>query len=140
MKAEIDIEKNASQYEEVIKKELGTHLFDLVMLGLGEDGHTASLFPKTAALQEQKKLVMANHIPEKNVWRMTFTLPCIQRSQKVAFYVTGENKQAIASLVLEAAITSPFPASAVGTPEHKALWILDHAAARLLPHPPSHTV
>jgi 6-phosphogluconolactonase len=132
MKAETDIEKNASLYEDFIRKELDTHLFDLVMLGLGEDGHTASLFPHTAALKEQKKLVVTNYISEKNIWRMTFTFPCIQQSQKAVFYVLGENKQAIVPLVLEAAIVSPFPASTIGTVERKALWILEQSAARLL--------
>ncbi len=132
MKAEADIEKNAKDYEELLRRELGPHLFDLVMLGIGEDGHTASLFPKTTALQEQIKLVVANHLPEKNTWRMTLTFPCIQESRKAVIYAIGENKQAIASLVLRAAIVSPFPSSAIGTSEHKSLWILDKAAARLI--------
>ncbi len=132
MKAETSIEKNAADYEDTIQRTLGPHLFDLVMLGLGEDGHTASLFPKTAALQEKSKLVIANHLLEKNTWRMTFTLPCINESRQALLFVAGEAKQAIVPLVLQAAIISPFPASAIGTPEHKALWILDPPAARLL--------
>jgi 6-phosphogluconolactonase len=132
MKAETDIEKNAADYEEIIQRELGSHLFDLVMLGLGEDGHTASLFPKTDALIEKEKLVLANFLPERNTWRMTFTYPCIEKSKKAIIYAIGENKQAIVPLVLNAAIISPFPASAIGTIKHKALWILDRKAARLI--------
>lgn len=132
MKAEADLEKNAKDYEDILRRELGPHLFDLVMLGIGEDGHTASLFPKTAALQESIKLVVANQLPEKNTWRMTLTFPCIRDSRKAVLYAVGENKQAIAPLALRAAIVSPFPASAVGTSAHKSLWILDQAAARLI--------
>lgn len=132
MKAETEIEKHAADYSELIHRILGSHLFDLVMLGIGEDGHTASLFPKSAALQEQSKLVVANFIAERNQWRMTFTYPCIQQSAHANIYATGKNKQAITSLALRAAIISPFPASAIGTPEHKTLWILDRAAAHLL--------
>jgi 6-phosphogluconolactonase len=133
MKAEeADIEKNAIDYEEILRRELGPSLFDLVMLGVGEDGHTASLFPKTGALSEQTKLVAANHLPEKNTWRMTLTFPCIRQSQKAVIYAIGENKQAIAALALRAPIASPFPSSAIGTSEHKSLWVLDRAAARLI--------
>jgi len=130
MKAETEIEKHASDYEETIRRELGPHLFDLVILGVGEDGHTASLFPKSSALQEKKRLVVVNDLPDKK--RMTLTYPCIEASYKAVFYAIGENKQAIVPSVLKAAIISPFPASAVGTPEHKALWIIDKSAARLL--------
>ena len=132
MKAETDIEKHAAEYADTIQRKVGPHLFDLVMLGVGEDGHTASLFPKTAALLEQGKLVAANYITEKNQWRMTFTYPCILKSTQAVVYAIGENKQAILPLVLRAAIKSSFPASAIGTTERKALWIVDRSAARLL--------
>jgi len=124
--------KEAEGYEDTIKRVVGPRLFDLVMLGVGEDGHTASLFPKTEAINENNKLVVKNHVPEKNTWRLTFTFPCINQSERAVIYAIGESKQSIVPLVLEAAIKSSFPASSVGTPERKALWILDTAAARLL--------
>jgi 6-phosphogluconolactonase len=125
-----NLEQNAKDYEEKIRKEVGS--FDLVMLGVGEDGHTASLFPHTTALKEMSCLVVPNYLPEKNIWRLTFTYPCINQSGRAVIYALGENKQSIVPLVLDAAIHSPFPASAIGTSEHKALWILDKSAARLL--------
>jgi len=132
MKAETTIDKGASDYADIIQRELGKELFDLVMLGCGEDGHTASLFPNTKALQETTRLVVANHIPETGQHRMTLTFPCIQQSKEAVIVAIGPSKQAIVSLVLRAAISSPFPASKIGEEEHKALWILDRSAAHLL--------
>lgn len=132
MKTEKDIENNALDYEEKIHRHLDKHLFDLVMLGVGEDGHTASLFPGTAALREKNRLVVANHISEKKSWRMTFTFPCINNSLHAVIYALGASKHLIVPKVLDAAIDSEFPASKVGTPEHKALWILDDEAAKIL--------
>jgi len=129
MHAESDIERHAADYEEKIRHTLGHSSFDLVMLGLGEDGHTASLFPNTPALAIEDKLVAPNHIPLLKTWRMTFTFPCINQSTHIALYALGAPKQKIVSQVLEAAIQSPFPASRIGTPDHKALWVLDASAA-----------
>jgi 6-phosphogluconolactonase len=132
MQAEKEIEKQAARYEEQIRHYLDKHLFDLVMLGVGEDGHTASLFPKTAALQIEDRLVVANHLPEKKSWRMTFTFACINQSRQATIYAIGKSKEQIVPQVLNAAIQSPFPSSRIGTPEHKALWVIDSAAAKLL--------
>lgn len=129
MKAETSIEENARDYEEKIRHHLDKHLFDLIMLGVGEDGHTASLFPDTKALSEENRLVTANHIPKFNTWRMTFTFPCINQSSRIAFYALGPSKREIIPKVLEAAIQSPWPSSRIGTNEHKALWILDNDSA-----------
>ncbi len=132
MKGEINLEEAASDYADLLGRTLGPHLFDLVMLGVGEDGHTASLFPGSRALKENKKLVALNEIPDLGQHRLTLTFPAIERSHSTALIAIGASKQAIIPLVLQAAIVSPFPASKIGTPEHKALWILDRAAAHLL--------
>lgn len=132
MQAETQIEKHAKEYEEKIHHYLGKKLFDLVMLGVGEDGHTASLFPNTDALHITDRLVAANYIPEKKSWRMTFTFPCINQSAHIAIYAIGPSKQKIIPQVLNAAILSPFPSSHIGTSEHKALWIFDRDAVKLL--------
>lgn len=125
MKAERDIEKNAKDYEEKIHHYVGKHLFDLVMLGIGEDGHTASLFPKTHALQVTDRLVCPNHVPQKDTTRMTFTFPCINESDKIVVYALGKNKAQIVPKVLKAPIISEYPASRIGTAEKPALWVLD---------------
>lgn len=130
MKAETQIEQHALEYEKTIRRELGPSLFDLVMLGVGEDGHTASLFPGTSALAVQDRLVVANHIIQKNTWRMTFTFPCINQSAQAAIYALGTSKQEIVSQVLKAPLPFPWPSSHIGTKERKALWILDKAASK----------
>lgn len=128
MEAEDSIEENSHAYEAKIKEALGPHPFDLIMLGMGEDGHTASLFPGTRALEEQKALVVANEVPQKNTWRMTLTYPCINRAHNTVIYVLGKSKEAMVRQVFLEEHTPPFPVSAIGTPENKALWVVDSEA------------
>lgn len=125
MEAENHIEENAHQYEVKIKQVLGARPFDLVMLGMGEDGHTASLFPNTTALKETKRWVVANHIPQKKTWRMTFTYPLINKAKNIVVYVLGKNKRNMLQKVFLEEHTPPFPVSLIGTPTNKALWIVD---------------
>jgi len=132
MEAEKEIERAAEEYEALIRKTIGLKLFDLVMLGLGEDGHTASLFPGTAALQSINRLVVANHVPEKKSWRMTLTIDCINQSDLAVFYVLGSSKETIVNNVLRAERISPWPASQIGTYERKALWIVEDSAAKFV--------
>lgn len=129
MHAEENIEQNALAYEALIKTHVPNCAFDLIMLGMGEDGHTASLFPKTHALHAEERLVVANYVPQKNSWRMTFTFECINSGKNIAIYVLGKSKAEMVKKVL----TSPYdpdvlPVQRVGTPTHKALWIADKAA------------
>lgn len=128
MRAEKEIQKGAKMYEEAIHTHLVPSLFDLVLLGLGEDGHTASLFPETQALEETTRLVRENSTPKGE--RMTLTFPCIQQSSHVTFLIFGKAKASIVREVLGAPLISSWPASRVGTPENKALWILDSEAAQ----------
>lgn len=131
MVAEKDIEQNALAYEKLIQSHLKKSEFDLVMLGMGEDGHTASLFPKTEGLKVQGRLVIANHVPQKNTWRMTFTFECINKARHIAIYVLGKNKQEMLKLCLTSK-AHLYPIEDIGTIEHKALWIVDEEAAALL--------
>lgn len=125
MVAEEEIEKNALQYEKKIKEVLGNKPFDLVMLGVGEDGHTASLFPDTAALTIENQLVAANQTSKGS--RMTLTYPCINSARHKIFYALGKSKQAILSEVLKE--KAPYPATKIGTAADPALWIADTDAA-----------
>ncbi len=127
MAAEENIVENAKAYDALIRK----HPLDLVLLGIGEDGHTASLFPHTNALHAHHELVVANHVPQKSTWRMTFTYPCINGAAHIVVYALGAGKKEIlAKVFLEPPGT--YPIQSVGTLTHKALWIADEAAASLV--------
>ena len=125
MQGEGDIQAHALQYEALLRKILGDRHFDLIMLGVGEDGHTASLFPNTKGLTVKDKWVVANEVPQKKTWRMTFTYPLINSAHNTVFYAMGESKQTILKEVFS---TSTHPASLVSP----SLWILDSAAAKFL--------
>ncbi len=131
MVAEADIEKNAQVYEENILKHVPDGIFDLVMLGMGEDGHTASLFPHTHALHTHEQLVVSNYVPDKETWRMTFTYTCINMARAITVYVLGDNKAGMVKEVLQGEHQpDELPVQNVGTPTNKALWILDQGAAK----------
>lgn len=133
MPAEANIEENALAYEHLIQQKVHSLQFDLIMLGMGEDGHTASLFPRTHALHTKDRLVVANYVPQKHTWRMTFTYECIQMAKHICIYVIGANKaNTVAKVLLDAYDPDNLPSQKVGTSTHKALWILDQAASQLL--------
>lgn len=125
-----DLENAAEIYEQQIIAHVPNASFDLIMLGMGEDGHTASLFPKTHGLHtENQRLVIANYIPQKNTWRMTFTYECINNAKVIAIYVFGKSKAHMLNQVL----SSPYdpdtlPIQRIGTRSHKALWLTDKAS------------
>lgn len=133
MHGEISPEVASREYDLLIRKLLLPGLFDLVMLGVGDDGHTASLFPHTPILEEVNAYVGATLKPVALQQRLTLTFPAIHGSHHVMVCALGKAKEAIVPLVLNAAVHSSFPASALGAHDKKALWILDAAAARLLP-------
>lgn len=134
MHADKDIEKNAEAYEQLILTEIPNQAFDAILLGMGDDGHTASLFPMTHALKVENRLVTSNFIPQKDTWRMTLTYKCINASQHILLYVFGQNKSEIVTRVLTGSYDPDLlPVQKVGTPTQPALWILDSAAASGLP-------
>lgn len=132
----VNIVEAAKQYEKLILEKVPNASFDLVMLGMGEDGHTASLFPKTHGLHAENSLVIANFIPEKNIWRMTLTFECINTAHHISIYVLGSSKSAMVKQVFTSDQDSDqVPIERIGTRMHKALWILDADAAHQLDLP-----
>jgi len=104
--------------------------FDLILLGLGPDGHTASLFPESAALQENSRLVAANWVEKLQTSRITFTLPLLNAARVVLFLVSGTDKAAILHEVLECkGRDEKYPARLVRPSEGKLIWLADRAAA-----------
>lgn len=133
MVAEEEIEENALAYEKIIRKKIPSLQFDLIMLGMGEDGHTASLFPKTHGLHAIDRLVIANYVPQKNTWRMSFTYELINQAKYICIYVIGANKASgVTKVLLSPYDPDNLPIQKVGTPSHKALWILDTGASEQL--------
>jgi 6-phosphogluconolactonase len=104
--------------------------FDLILLGMGPDGHTASLFPETPALQEKSRLVVANWVEKLGSSRITFTLPLLNAARRVAFLVSGTDKVAALHEVLEgSAPAEKYPSRLVQPSEGKVIWFVDRAAA-----------
>jgi 6-phosphogluconolactonase len=101
-----------------------------VLLGLGDDGHTASLFPGTAALRENNSPVVAVYVPRLKTWRITMTLPVLNAARAVIFLVTGSSKRAMVRKVLDApGPDETIPATLIRPRDGKLLWMLDDDAA-----------
>ena len=107
-----------------------TPVFDLVQLGMGNDGHTASLFPHTAALIDLSSIVVANHVPQqRDSWRITLTWPVINRGREVAFLIEGEGKAQVLHDVLLGAYDPEAKPSQLIRPESGWLTVMLDAAA-----------
>jgi 6-phosphogluconolactonase len=107
--------------------------FDLVLLGLGADGHTASLFPGTAALDERRRLYVENWVPALNAYRITMTLPLINAARTVMFVVSGAEKAAMVRRVLrDGDAPAPLPSQRIRPTGGQLCWMLDRAAAEQL--------
>lgn len=118
----------AAEYETTIRSISPSGHPDLVLLGMGDDGHTASLFPGTEALEEDKRWVVANHVPQIDEVRITATYPLLWASDHVIFLVTGRGK----ATALKDTFSGDTPAGHVGRGEGKVEWHVDTAAASLL--------
>ncbi len=139
MEGELDPEVAAARYESELRNSFrleGAEIprFDLIALGMGEDGHTASLFPHTAALHELGRLVTANQVPQKDTWRLTLTWPVINHARSVFFLIAGEDKAAVVNEVFRAPRDLERLPSQLIWPSSGILTLfLDKAAAALLP-------
>jgi 6-phosphogluconolactonase len=102
--------------------------FDLVLLGLGPDGHTASLFPGSPALHEKQRLVTANWVEKFHTNRITLTLPALNHAATISFLVSGQEKAGILRQVLEGG-AGQFPSQLIRPDHGKLIWLLDRAAA-----------
>jgi 6-phosphogluconolactonase len=134
IRGEDDPGKAAADYERELRALLKGSL-DLVLLGLGEDGHTASLFPGRAAVHETERWVTAVLAPDKELWRVTLTPGILNRARSVTFVVSGDNKAERLQQVLEGPFTPDLlPAQAIRPHEGVLTWMVDQAAgARLRP-------
>ena len=109
--------------------------FDLIVLGMGPDGHTASLFPRTAALHEATRLVVANAVPQLETTRITCTVPLINHAKRVMFLVTGQDKaHALAEVLQGDRDPEQYPSQLVQPVSGEVRWVVDNAAASLLRH------
>jgi 6-phosphogluconolactonase len=137
VQAELDAETAARNYEEQLIKFFNLQSgrfprFDLIMLGLGPDGHTASLFPGSKGLEERQRLVIANWVQKLNAFRITFTYPVLNQAACVMFMATGADKADAVRRVIEDKKQGP-PAGGVAPIDGRLLWFLDRDAAAELP-------
>ena len=127
MRGEIDPQIAAKEYEDqldAIAIEHGERIYqhDLILLGLGDDGHTASLFPGTAALEEMSRRVVANFVPKLNAWRLTFTFPLIDHARQILFLVGASKSPQLIERVL--AGDRQFPAARVSPSAGEVTWMI----------------
>ena len=125
-----DLDAAARAYEAQIARTLGGHpqqppAFDLIWLGMGPDGHTASLFPGTSALNETTRWVVPNWVPSKNAWRLTLTFPILNAAREVNFVVHGADKAAALRSIRSG--SDDLPAARIDAA--RTVWLIDQAAA-----------
>jgi 6-phosphogluconolactonase len=132
--AELDPNAAAEQYQALLEDFF--HLeqgqwprLDLVMLGMGEDGHTASLFPGTEALKEQSRLVVANHVEALKTDRITITLPVINAAAEAMVLVAGANKAPVIRKIIQSPGTATYPVQMVHPIRGRLLWIVEQQAS-----------
>jgi hypothetical protein len=118
----------AAEYEQTLRSfftaRAGKTRFDLILLGMGDDGHTASLFPDTEALDESERLVVANHVPKLDTWRITLTVPVINDAAYVAFLIAGAGKAGVLKRVLQGPRQShELPSQMIQPVDGELVWL-----------------
>jgi len=134
--AELEAEPAAAEYDQQLRDffHLSDHewpRFDLIFLGIGEDGHTASLFSGSKALSEASRRVTANWVEKFRTFRITLTFPVLNQAAEVVFLVSGVGKAQILSQVLRPG-TKEFPAQSVQPENGRLLWLVDQDAGSML--------
>src|SRR5512137_425430 len=138
MPGEMDPVEAAARYEEQLRNFFAPHgeglpVFDFILLGLGEDGHTASLFPGTRAIRESARWVLGHYVDAQKDWRITLTPPVINAARTVVFIAAGSGKAAVVKEILEGPLRpDTLPAQIVRPAGGDLVWMLDHEAAALL--------
>ena len=135
MEGEVEPKQAAQDYENRLQSFFGgkSPRFDLVLLGLGDDGHTASLFPGTKALRETKRWVIDNYVRKLSAWRLTMTARLINQAANVTFLVSGKGKAQVLQRVLAGRYTPEEVPAQIIRPERGQLrWLMDADAAELL--------
>jgi 6-phosphogluconolactonase len=139
MEGELDPEAAAARYESELRNTFRlegaeTPRFDLISLGMGDDGHTASLFPHTAAIHEMARLVTANQVPQKDTWRLTLTWPVINQARSVFFLIAGADKaERVQEVFMGPRDPERLPSQLIWPSSGILTLFLDKAAAALLP-------
>ena len=116
-------------------QETGVPRFDLVLLGMGDDGHTASLFPHTAALKIEEPLAVSNFVPKLDADRLTLTRPVLNAGRAIAFLAGGPGKAEMLETVLEGPVDfedRPAQSISPSEPDGSLTWLVDKAAAARL--------
>jgi len=127
MRGEIDPQLAAQEYQDgldLLATQRGEMIYrhDLILLGVGDDGHTASLFPGTAALEEKTRKVVANYVPKFEAWRITFTYPLINQARHICFLANANKNPALLEKILEG--DQQFPSARVAPVDGDLTWIL----------------
>lgn len=135
IKGELSPNNAADDYQNSLDGYFDSHekKFDLLLLGMGTNGHTASLFPGTDALHESTRWVTSNFVPELNAWRITLTYPAIFSARKIIVLITGEEKAETFKAVLEGEENNDYyPIKRILPIKSEVFWIADQQAGKLL--------
>lgn len=124
MQGELDPTQAAADYEKELlaRARGGSYRHDLILLGMGDDGHTASLFPKTEALHVTDRLVVANYVPKFSTHRMTFTYPLLNAARHICFLVNSRGKEAVLEAVLSG--DTSYPSAAINPNDGQLTWLI----------------